>query len=192
MTVFIVEEEGNFSQAQKVLADSNQSSAVINLRSKTFALKGRLQGVPVDQFMQLCHKTLLPSHVADHAISAQAQNSLPQTCLSNKHKELVEKTCQYIQQRLELPLTLHTISKAMNTNRNSLSKAFKQELNTGVSTWIRTQRMHKARQLLVSTNLSIQEISASLGYPSQANFSTAFKHLFKQSPIQLRRGMTDV
>lgn len=189
MTVFVVEEDVHFSRAQQVLADSHQASAVINLSNKTFALKGRLEGVPVEQFLQFCHKALYSSPLNPDALSIQTPG--PQPYLNLKYKDLVEKTCHYIQQHLELPLTLHSISKAMNTNRNSLSKAFKKELNTGVSTWLRIQRMHKARQLLVSTNLSIQEISVRLGYPSQANFSTAFKHLFNESPIQLRRGLSN-
>lgn len=101
-------------------------------------------------------------------------------------KTLVERTCNYLLLHLAQPLTISSISKAMHTNRNSLSKAFKQELNIGVSEWLRKQRMEKAKQLLVSTNLSIQEISAQLGYPVQANFSTTFKNQFKQSPRQIR------
>jgi AraC-like DNA-binding protein len=106
-------------------------------------------------------------------------------------QSLVARTCDYILLHLALPLTISSISKAMHTNRNSLSKAFRQELNIGVSEWLRKQRMEKARQLLVSTNLSIQEISIQLGYPVQANFSTSFKNQFNQSPIQIRRSINN-
>jgi AraC-like DNA-binding protein len=195
MTVFITEEENSFVLIQQLLTASAQTAAIIHLPSHTFRLTGPLEQAPVEQLMHVWQKTLL-------AFSSQqpdtSQQQLPGRCTDNlskpcsKTKALVEKTCRYIQQNLAKPLTLSSISKAMNTNRNSLSKAFKQELNMGVSAWLRLQRMHKARQLLVDTNLSIQEISARLGYPLQANFSTSFKNLFKQSPKQIRQAFHDV
>ncbi|MDP5135009.1 AraC family transcriptional regulator [Rheinheimera baltica] len=141
--------------------------------------------------MPLCQETLfslLCSTKPCYRVDTPVQSTLT---ANNKPALLVEKACHYILLHLDHPLTLSSISKAMHTNRNSLSKAFRQELNMGVSSWLRQQRMEKAKQLLVNTTLSIQEISLRLGYPLQANFSTSFKHLFKQSPIQLRRGSHD-
>lgn len=184
MAVFIFEDESSFMLAQQQLAECNQASAIVHLYSHTFRLTGPLQQALVEQFMQVYQKILL----SRSSQSVIAGKTSPQ---SRKHKALVERTCRYIEQHLAQPLTLSSISKAMNTNRNSLSKAFKQELNMGVSAWLRLQRMHKARQLLVDTNLSIQEISARLGYPLQANFSTSFKNLFKQSPKQIRQDCND-
>lgn len=191
MVVFIVDEESISTQAQHVLANCNHSSsALIHLRNKTFSLTGLLEDTPIEQFMQFCQKILFSLPVLSEPCSGPTP--LSRQPIYSKHKDLVEKTCRYIQQHLALPLTLDSISKAMNTNRNSLSKAFKHELNMGVSTWLRIQRMEKAWQLLVDTNLSVQEISIQLGYPSQANFSTSFKSLFKQSPIQIRRKFHDI
>jgi AraC-like DNA-binding protein len=187
MTVFIIEEESSFILAQQLLAECLQASAIIHLHSHTFRLTGPLERASIEQFMLVYQKILLPLPLP--LLSAPSCNT---ASLSRKHKALVEKTCLYIQQHLEQPLTLSSISKAMNTNRNSLAKAFKKELNIGVSAWLRAQRMQKARQLLVDTNLSIQEISARLGYPLQANFSTSFKSLFNQTPKQIRQDLNDV
>lgn len=185
MAVFIFDNESSFILAQQQLAESNLASAIVHLHSHTFRLTGPLQQASVEQFMQVYQKIVL-SFPPQPLVPGYAS---PQ---SRKHKALVERTCRYIEQHLAQPLTLSSISKAMNTNRNSLSKAFKQELNMGVSAWLRLQRMYRARQLLVDTNLSIQEISARLGYPLQANFSTSFKNLFKQSPKQIRQECNDV
>ncbi|OBP16776.1 hypothetical protein A5320_05230 [Rheinheimera sp. SA_1] len=187
MTVFIIEEESSFILAQQLLAECLQASAIIHLHSHTFRLTGPLERASIEQFMQVYQKILLP--LPQQHLNVSSCNAPP---LSRKHKVLVEKTCLYIQQHLEQPLTLSSISKAMNTNRNSLAKAFKKELNIGVSAWLRAQRMQKARQLLVDTTLSIQEISARLGYPLQANFSTSFKSLFNQTPKQIRQDLNDV
>lgn len=101
---------------------------------------------------------------------------------------MVTKTCEYLLSHLDESMTLNEISRAMNTNRNSLSKAFKAELNIGVSTWLRKKRMEKAKELLLNTDLSIQKISSLVGYPDQANFSTTFKTQFNQTPLRIRQG----
>ncbi len=194
MAVFITEEESSFMLAQQVLTASAQTAAIIHLHSHTFRLTGPLEQAPVDQLMQVWQKTLTAFSL-QHQISCHDRlhhsHSDQLSLHSRKPRALVEKTCRYIQQHLEQPLTLSSISKAMNTNRNSLSKAFKTELNMGVSAWLRLQRMQQARQLLLDTDLSIQEISARIGYPLQANFSTSFKNLFKQSPKQIRQELID-
>ncbi|WP_337880257.1 AraC family transcriptional regulator [Rheinheimera sp.] len=183
MTVYMVDDDLMFSRVQQQFSVSRQAVALIHLRNKTFTLCGVLSEAPLQQFMQLCQRILL---CAEQAVPAGPQKN-PVSASLSKQQELVDKTCRYIRQHLHLPLTLDSISKAMNTNRNSLAKAFKQELNTGVSAWLRQQRMEKARQLLMETSLSIQEISLRLGYPSQANFSASFKSVFQQSPLRVRR-----
>lgn len=100
---------------------------------------------------------------------------------------LVNKTCDYLIANLDKPLTLKRICIDMHTNKNSLSKAFKQELGVGVAGWLRRQRMQKAKQLITSSTLSVQSIALSVGYPDQANFSTTFRTFFGYSPQALRK-----
>ncbi|MFC4656201.1 helix-turn-helix transcriptional regulator [Rheinheimera marina] len=183
MTVYLLDEDTAFSDAQRRFALSEQAVALVHLRNKTFTLCGELSQVPLQQFMQLCQRILLCSD--DAGSDSAAEDGRP--VVISKQQELVEKTCRYILQHLHQPLTVDSISKAMNTNRNSLAKAFKQELDIGVSAWLRLQRMEKARRLLIETSLSIQEISLRLGYQSQANFSATFKSVFQQNPLRVRR-----
>ncbi|MCC2605092.1 helix-turn-helix domain-containing protein [Planctobacterium marinum] len=107
----------------------------------------------------------------------------------SRHQQLVKKTCDYLLSNLDKHLTLASISKAMFTNRNTLSGAFKKEVGQGVAGWLRQQRMEQAMHLLITTELSIQEIAIAVGYPDQANFSTTFKHTFDKNPLQVRRAM---
>lgn len=52
-------------------------------------------------------------------------------------------------------------------------------------------RMHKAANLLVSTTLTIKEISNETGYTDQLTFSKAFKKKFGVSPTQYRIDNSD-
>ncbi|EKE84414.1 AraC family transcriptional regulator [Idiomarina xiamenensis 10-D-4] len=106
---------------------------------------------------------------------------------SSRSERLVQRTCQYLLAHIEQRLTLKRISAHMHTNRNRLAQAFRQQLNMGVNAWLRQQRLHKAYRLLSEGTLSVQAIAERVGYPSQGNFSTAFKRQFKQTPQQVRR-----
>lgn len=47
--------------------------------------------------------------------------------------------------------------------------------------------MQAATKMLVTTNLSIAEISGKLGYENPNKFSSAFKEIIGQSPTEYRK-----
>lgn len=102
---------------------------------------------------------------------------------------LVEKTCLYLLGNLTVDISLDCLASKMASNRNTLSLAFKNSMNIGVFTWLRTQRMKQAEQLLGTSILSIQRICYEVGYNDSANFSTAFKSFYGVSPLQYRNKM---
>ncbi|MCY4044011.1 MAG: AraC family transcriptional regulator [Cellvibrionales bacterium] len=57
--------------------------------------------------------------------------------------------------------------------------------------WLKKKRMHQAQRLLVTTELSVQEIAFRVGYLDANNFSTAFKQVIGSSPVQYKRQYQD-
>ncbi|MEL7534180.1 MAG: helix-turn-helix transcriptional regulator, partial [Bacteroidota bacterium] len=53
--------------------------------------------------------------------------------------------------------------------------------------FVRKIRLHKAKELLFSTELSVSEIAYDLGFSDPHYFSRAFKKEFGQSPSQVRK-----
>lgn len=192
-SALVVGNEANFISGQQVLSAQKHASIVINLNTTTFKVMGELSGAPVNSLINICQEVLLSlsffTPYFERKTHFDEPTNEPKQSSNSKQLQLVEKTCSYLLENLDQPLTINTICKAMHSNRNSLSFAFKQALNIGVSSWLRQQRMSRARQLLVNTDLSIQEISSRVGYPDQANFSTTFKSQFNQSPMQTRRSL---
>ena len=47
-------------------------------------------------------------------------------------------------------------------------------------------RMKKAKALLKSSNMTVENIAASVGYPNVEHFNRTFKKLFDMTPIQYR------
>lgn len=106
---------------------------------------------------------------------------------TNRESALVQKTCRYLLGHLAVNHTLENLAQKMATNRNMLAVSFRKVLGLGVFAWLREQRMKKAKVLLKSTDMSIQQICFEVGYNDPANFSTAFKGCFKLAPSQYRK-----
>lgn len=78
------------------------------------------------------------------------------------------------------------IAEHIGITRSHLNHAFQKELNLSVQKFLIDFRMHKAANLLVSTAMSVKEVSNEVGYHDQLVFSKAFKKKFGMSPKNYR------
>lgn len=74
------------------------------------------------------------------------------------------------------------IAENIGVSRAHLNQCFQKELNLPVQKFLIDYRMHKAANLLLSTEASVKEISNLVGYDDQLTFSKAFKKKFGMSP----------
>ena len=74
----------------------------------------------------------------------------------------------------------------MAMGRTSLYNKLKQITGMGINEYINQRKIEKAENLLLNTDLSISEISDSLGFTYQRYFSTIFKKIKGISPSQFR------
>ena len=89
--------------------------------------------------------------------------------------------------RLENPPSLVDLSLTVGLNRNKLNRGFKVLYGGTAFTLLRQARLSKARLLLGNSDLSLSEIAFTVGYNSQANFTTAFRRFFGTPPNTFRR-----
>jgi AraC-like DNA-binding protein len=97
---------------------------------------------------------------------------------------------RYIRAHLSDPgLSPTTIAEALHVSRSTLYAALPAD-SGGVAAEVRDQRLARAHTLIRdATNLqSIAEIAVSVGIPSAAQFSRAFRERYGLSPRQLRAG----
>lgn len=85
------------------------------------------------------------------------------------------------------PPSIKSLSKQVALNEFKLKNGFRQFFNAGIFEWLWERRMQHARQLILTTNIPIKEISAMVGYPLTTNFITAFRRRFGITPASLRR-----
>ena len=93
---------------------------------------------------------------------------------------------QYIDQHLEKPLTLKTLSSVCNLHPTYLSDLFAQIVGMRPITYINQRRMEKAQLALIATNQPVKRIAYNVGIPDPNYFSRLFKKHTGMSPATYR------
>ncbi|AJQ92414.1 arabinose operon transcriptional regulator AraC [Gynuella sunshinyii] len=100
----------------------------------------------------------------------------------------IHQVCQYIHEHLGSELSITELSKIACMSNSRFSHLFKQQLGVPVRQWIEDQRVSLARQLLITTNLAVNQVSRHLGYQDALYFSRVFKKKLGVSPREYREG----
>ena len=102
-------------------------------------------------------------------------------------KAYVQQALKIIHSQYNIPLKVTDLAQQLSLSRSYLYKIFKKETGYALKDYILQVKMNRSCQLLQNTDLSITEISFSVGYTDPLQFSTAFKHTFHMSPTDYRK-----
>lgn len=84
-------------------------------------------------------------------------------------------------------ITLEEIAQKLNLTPEYLSTQFHKDTGKTFSAYIRDYRMSKAKELLIGTQLKLQQVAAQVGYADPKYFSQVFKKCTGQLPAEYRR-----
>ena len=98
-----------------------------------------------------------------------------------------QKVLPYIQQNLTEPFTVSELADSVSLNPQYMMRLFKKETNMSILEYGAEQRIVKAKELLLSTNNSIENIGVQLGYYNYTYFMKVFKRSTGMSPGQYRK-----
>jgi two-component system response regulator YesN len=99
---------------------------------------------------------------------------------------IIGRIKQYIEDHVADDLSLIRLSDVFHFNPSYLSRMFKQSTDSNLSDHITEVRINKARNLLASKNLKIQDVAAAVGYDSSTNFGRSFKKVTNMTPQEFR------
>lgn len=107
--------------------------------------------------------------------------------ISNQDEQFLQKIHQLIDEKIgEADLNVDELCEAVHLSQSQLFRKMKALTGDPPSTFIRKIRLHKAKVLLQSTDLSISEIAYELGFTDPNYFSRAFSKLFDAPPSDFR------
>ncbi|MFA9240371.1 MAG: helix-turn-helix transcriptional regulator [Candidatus Paceibacteria bacterium] len=84
---------------------------------------------------------------------------------------------------LEL-LTIGDMERISGLSARTIQYLFQAKLGCTPIKWLRNKRLEIAKNLILSTNISITELSLKLGFPSLSIFSKYYKEYFNELPSQ--------
>ena len=104
----------------------------------------------------------------------------------------VIQAMHYIRNHACKGIKVEQVLDAVGISRSNLEKRFKEEVGETIHAVIHTEKLEKARSLLVATSLSINEISQMCGYPSLQYFYSVFKKEYDTTPKEYREQHSDL
>lgn len=101
--------------------------------------------------------------------------------------DLVTQAQDILQRTAVDDISIEAVASRLQVSSVWLSKKFRQELGESPAKWARSQRISKAKRLLVLDQMTIGEIAIDLGFSSSQYFSTVFRQETGLTPSEYRR-----
>ena len=126
---------------------------------------------------QMMHYPVRAQDARQRVTLGQGTGKLPRT---------VQAAVDLIQRHIDEPLTIPEIASKIGLSQRHLIREFSKVMNCSVVQFAQLARLQHARGLLVTTGMSVREISAATGFNSMSYFSYAFKKCFGKRPRDYR------
>jgi AraC-like DNA-binding protein len=92
-----------------------------------------------------------------------------------------------LDQHVSSTASIRDLAQQVHMSESHFSHQVKALLGVAPKTYVREQRIARARELLLSTALSVEEIAALLGYDASTSFFRAFKRVTGITPGEFRQ-----
>ena len=98
----------------------------------------------------------------------------------------VNHAIKYIEKNYSNEILIDDICAELNINKCYFCSMFKKEIGLTFINYLNNYKIEKSKELLKNPNLSLLDISLSVGYNNQSYFSTVFKKTTSKTPLEFR------
>ena len=117
--------------------------------------------------------------------SAKALSPAPDEDLKKEDDFMIKVRKIMISNITDEKFDIHTLCREMAMSRAQLYRKFKTLTDKTVHEYLRSVRLHKARELLATTDISVSEAAYLTGFKNLSHFSRIFKDEFNINPKEL-------
>lgn len=107
--------------------------------------------------------------------------------ISSEAQEYIRQTLLYLESHFNESLTIPQIAENVNISPIYLNKIFKLSTGKTLSEYLNYYRTEKSKTLLLSTNMTINDISKALGYNDVRSYIRFFKKFYNITPNHFRK-----
>ena len=172
----------------------------VTAREHLFTLDGRIMTcaggtATIDLMLHLIaerHGERLAGEIADQMMHHPVRRgTTPQRVTLGRGVEMpssgVREAVELIERNVSEPLTVPEIAAQVGISQRQLERQFRKIMGCSVVQFGLLMRLQRARVLLISTDLSVRDISAACGFNSLSHFAYAFKKCFDKRPSDYRQ-----
>ncbi len=125
----------------------------------------------------------------EHLISADIHALLSDLAASRQaaHHQALTPAVDYIQKHFARQISLDDLAGQCCMSTSHLIRSFQRYLNCTPHEYLLSFRLQQSKKLLVSTNMSIEQIAGECGFNSASHFARAFKKNNGASPSAFRQ-----
>lgn len=109
--------------------------------------------------------------------------------LTPEERKKIYQARDILNKNMEDPPGLISLARQVGLNKDRLNQGFRKEFGISVFACFREQRMVRAKELLISNEMSVTQVSYALGFSQPGTFSRAFKDQFGISPKAFHKKM---
>lgn len=102
---------------------------------------------------------------------------------------MMKQILKEIQQSYTEKLTLSSLAEKYNISESRLSTRLRENLGMSFSKYLTSQRVQRAKELLVDDRLSVEQIAQMVGYRDYFYFIRIFKKVTGVTPSVYRRNL---
>ena len=124
-------------------------------------------------------RMMIPSAVLQHPPQEQRPARIP------AHK--LRSAIAYVEQHIAGDLRVDELARVVGMSAFHFAHAFRQATGIPPHRYVIDKRIARAKQLLVDTELTLDEVAQRIGYSSQSHFSVAFRKIAGITPSAFRR-----
>ena len=99
----------------------------------------------------------------------------------------LQRIMDYVNQNSHKKITLKEIAKREHLNYYYLSHFIKGKIGMSFQEYLNTVRLDKAVKMLITTDMSIIDISNTSGFPNVNSFNNLFKETYNSTPSEFRK-----
>ncbi|MEM6425249.1 MAG: AraC family transcriptional regulator [Cyanobacteria bacterium P01_D01_bin.128] len=117
------------------------------------------------------------TELVDIRLAAMTRPRLPLDELNH-----IYQAAAFLRENLTAPPTVETLARHIGTNRLKINQGFRQVYGTTPFGYLKDYRLTQAKRLLMTSELSVAQVAAAVGYGSRSRFATAFRQRFGINP----------
>lgn len=111
--------------------------------------------------------------------------------LSKQDIELIQQARRILEENFEKHITIPQLSRQAGINEAKLKEGFRELFGYSIHTCILQLRLQKAQELLLTTDMSITDITYVIGYSHVTHFTSLFKKEIGMTPTEWKKKFTE-